>query len=81
MEGREELAYACVNVQGSCTVAKGAELRVAHCRNVKPYGGGGGVSVGALHVDGALEVHESHQSHSSGCGGGVYVWSTSTQLL
>ena len=56
-------------------MASGAELRVAHCRNVDSDGdgggGGGGVYVaGALRVDGALEVH---QSHSKRDGGGVYV--------
>ena len=79
MEGRAPLRSACVNVFGRCTVASGAELSVAHCRNVNPYGYGGGAYVNrALHVDGALEVH---QSHSSFHGGGIHVNGTSAQLL
>ena len=56
-------------MQGLCTVATGADLRV------ESYGGGVYVS-GDLHVDGALEVH---QSHSGRGGGGVYVTSALAQ--
>ena len=86
VEGLAELKEACVtvyggiDVRGDCTVANGAELRMANCRNVKDWGRGGGVHIdnGALHVHGALEVH---QSRTSGGGGGVYVFRASAQLL
>ena len=79
MEGRAELREACVNVAGDSTVASGAELRVANCRNVGDGYGAGGVNFfNALHVDGTLEVH---QSHSHGRGGGVHVWGTWEQRV
>ena len=66
-----------LDVRGDCTVASGAELRVENCTNVGS--GGGGVTVsGGLHVDGTLEVH---QSHSRLNGGGVYVDRTSAQRM
>ena len=66
VEGHTPLS-ACVKVWGDCTVANGAELRVAQCRNVERYGRGGGVFVeGDLHVDGAVEVHQSHTGGSGG---------------
>ena len=77
VQGRAETKNACVEVYGDCTVAHGAELRVENCSNVG--GRGGGVYVDEyLHVDGALEVH---QSRSRGEGGGVYVSRTSEQRV
>ena len=79
VQGRAELPSASVHVWDDCTVATGAELRIENCTNVDPWlGGGGGVYVnGALHVDGALEVHQSHSAY----GGGVYVEGTSAQRM
>ena len=81
VEGLAELESACVHVEGLCSVASGAELHVAHCRNVKRWGDGlgGGVFVsGDLQVDGTLEVHQSHSRES---GGGVFVLGTSAQRV
>ena len=80
VQGRAELQRACVEVYGDCTVAHGAELHVENCSNVKgAWGSGGGVYVrDHLHVDGALEVH---QSRSRGDGGGVFVSRTSAQRV
>ena len=79
VQGRAELRSASVHVWDDCTVATGAELRIENCTNVDPsLGGGGGVYVnGALHVDGALEVHQSHGWQ----GGGVYVGSASAHRV
>ena len=78
VQGRAELQGACVEVWDDCTVAHGAELRVENCSNVGgDWGDGGGVYVDEhLHVDGALEVH---QSRSRRDGGGVFVYGTSAQ--
>ena len=74
-----ELSGACVTVGGRCTVASGAELRLTNCSNVDSIGGGGVFAIRDLHVDGALEVHQSHSRR--GRGGGVYVLGASAQLL
>ena len=80
VQGRAELRTACVTVYGDCTVIHRAELRVENCSNVNPWiGGGGGVYVnGDLHVDGALEVHQSRASVDGGC---VFMWGTSAQRV
>ena len=48
VQGLAKLTSACVHVEGGCTVAAGAELRVANCSNW--FGCGGGLYVGGASV-------------------------------
>ena len=78
VEGLAELEDACLRVEGSCKVATGAVLWVENCSNVHGWmaAGGGLAVVGALQVDGQLEVHASSATYA---GGGLYVTSLHLQ--